>query len=251
MPESGRPVYRAYQWLWSGLDLLFPPVCGGCGRRGARWCQDCHQAVSRLLPPLCERCGQGLPRAGICETCLSTPPHFTAARSWAVFEGPIRQALHRLKYRRDLSLGEILSRPMVRLLGELDWPVDLVVPVPLGVARLRERGYNQATLLARPLALGYGCSFRPQALSRVRETCSQVGLSIVQRRENVSGAFQARTGWVSGRNVLVVDDVATSSATLDACASALLAGGAAQVFGLTLARARHREPDTRTQGSIS
>lgn len=251
MPGSGRPIYRAYQWLWSGLDLLFPPFCGGCGRRGARWCQDCHRAVSRLLPPLCERCGQSLREDGWCETCLSTPPHFTAARSWAVFEGPVRQALHRLKYRRDLSLGEMLARPLIGLMDELGWPVDLVVPVPLGLARLRERGYNQATLLARPLALGCGYTFRPQALSRVRETCSQVGLSIAQRRENVSGAFQARTRWVSGRNVLVVDDVATSSATLDACASALLAGGAARVYGLTLARARHKEPDARTPGSLS
>jgi ComF family protein len=156
-----------------------------------------------------------------------------------------------MKYRRDLSLGEILARPLVELLEDLDWPVELVVPVPLGVARLRERGYNQATLLARPLALGCGISFRPQALSRVRETRSQVGLSIAQRRENVSGAFQARTGWVSGRNVLVVDDVATSSATLDACASALLSAGAARVYGLTLARARHKESGAHQQGSIS
>jgi ComF family protein len=187
----------------------------------------------------------------LCSTCQVEPPHFIAARAWAVFEGPVRQALHRLKYRRDLSLGEILSRPLVELLGDLNWTVDLVVPVPLGVARLHERGYNQATLLARPLALGYGLSFRPQALSRIRETRSQVGLSIAQRRENVSGAFQARTRWVSGRNVLVVDDVATSSATLDACARSLIAAGAAQVYGLTLARARHRESGVFQQGSKS
>ena len=246
MPASGRPVYLAYQWLWSGLDLLYPPDCGGCGRRGVRWCQACHKAAVRVLPPLCERCGQELKQPGLCESCQAAPPHFIAVRSWAVFEGPVRQALHRLKYRRDLSLGEILSRPLVGLLEELGWPVDLVVPVPLGVARLHERGYNQATLLARPLALGCGCSFRPQALSRVRETRSQVGLSIAQRRENVSGAFQAGAGWVSGRNVLVVDDVATSSATLDACASALLGAGAAQVFGMTLARARHKESGAHT-----
>jgi len=251
MPSSGRPIYRAYQWLWSSLDLLFPPDCGGCGRPGKRWCEACDSAVLRILPPLCERCGQGLRKTGLCETCLVETPHFTSARSWSVFDGPVRQALHRLKYRRDISLGEILSRPLVGLLEEQEWPVDLVVPVPLGVARLRERGYNQATLLARPLALSCGTSFCPQALSRVRETRSQVGLSIAQRRENVNGAFQARTRWVSGRNVLVVDDVATSSATLDACAIALLKSGASRVFGLTLARTRLKESADHKQGSIS
>jgi competence protein ComFC len=251
MPASGRPAYRIYQWLWSGLDILFPPLCGGCGRRGVRWCPDCQENTAVINPPVCEWCGQALERPGICHTCLVSPPHFTQARSWAVFDGPIRQALHRLKYRRDLSLGETLSRPLIAMLEQAGWQVDIVVPVPLGVARLRERGYNQATLLARPLALGCGYAFRPQALSRVRETRSQVGLSIVQRRENVSGAFQARTGWVSGRNVLMVDDVATSSATLDACASALLSAGAAQVFGLTLARTRHKEPDFQSNGSLS
>jgi predicted amidophosphoribosyltransferase len=113
----------------------------------------------------------------------------------------------------------------------------------LGVARLKECGYNQAALLARPLALGCGLAFRPQALTRVRETRSQVGLSFVQRCENVSGAFQAWPDRVSGLNVLVVDDVATSSATLEACAAALLGAGANQVYGLTLARAGHKVSD--------
>jgi ComF family protein len=180
---------------------------------------------------------------GLCPRCRAAPPHFTAVRSWAVFAGPVRQAIHRLKYRRDLSLGETLARPLIGYLQELAWALDLVVPVPLGVARLKERGYNQATLLARPLALGCRLGFRPQALSRVRETRSQVGLSYAQRLENVSGAFQAHPRWVAGQRVLLVDDVATSSATMEACAGALAGAGAACVYGLTLARAGRHGPD--------
>jgi ComF family protein len=142
-----------------------------------------------------------------------------------------------LKYYGDLGLGEILARPLIHCLEEMNWAVDLVVPVPLSKARLAERGYNQAALLARPLALGSGLGYGPKALLRNRETRSQVGLSGERRRENVTGAFFAHAPQVAGKVVLIVDDVATSGATLNACAEALRAGGAADVFAITLARA--------------
>jgi ComF family protein len=145
--------------------------------------------------------------------------------------------MHRLKYSRDIALGEVLARPLMQLLHQQDWRIDLVTSVPLGVARRAERGYNQATLLAFPLALAGGIPFRSQALLKVRETRSQVGLTPAQRRENVSAAFQASAEIVTARNVLVVDDVTTSGATIEACALALRTAGARQVFGLTLARA--------------
>jgi ComF family protein len=242
-------AYRLYCWLWSALDLLYPPVCAGCGARGSAWCQDCQVQSRRLGHPVCERCGQSLDVPGVCQHCQGSPPHFSAVRSWAVFEGPVRLAIHRLKYKRDISLGEALARPLIHELQDLGWRLDIVVPVPLGVARLKERGYNQATLLARPLALGCRLGFRPRALSRVRETRSQVGLSYAQRLENVSGAFQAHARWVSGRRVLVVDDVATSSATLDACAAVLAGAGATCVYGLTLARAGWHGSDDLPPGS--
>jgi ComF family protein len=142
-----------------------------------------------------------------------------------------------LKYQGDLSLGEFLARPLLHCLEEVNWAVDLVVPVPLSAARLAERGYNQAALLARPLALGSGLSFRPQALLRCRETRSQVGLSGKQRRENVAGAFLGNPQIVLGKKTLIVDDVTTSGATLEACAQALRTAGALEVVALTLARA--------------
>ncbi|NOY97766.1 MAG: ComF family protein [Chloroflexi bacterium] len=126
---------------------------------------------------------------------------------------------------------------MVHYLDALSWPVDAVIPVPLGKKRFRERGYNQVGLIAHPLALALGWNYAPRALTRVRETASQVGLSAGERRENVRGAFAADVRRVRDRRVLVMDDVATTGATLAACAQALLDGGAREVFALTVARA--------------
>jgi len=174
---------------------------------------------------------------GLCKSCREAPPSFTALRSWASFEGPVRAAIHSLKYRRDVALGETLARHLIDALFKSNWCIDLVVPVPLGVARQAQRGYNQAALLAKPVALALGLRYRPQALAKRRETRSQVGLTLVERFVNVTGAFQANPSIVSGKNVLVIDDVATSGATLDSCSLALLEGGAERVFALTLARA--------------
>jgi ComF family protein len=117
--------------------------------------------------------------------------------------------------------------------------VELVTPVPLGVARHAQRGYNQSALLAFPLALSSKLAYGSQALIKVREARSQVGLSLAERFENVAGAFQASPKIVAGKTILIVDDVTTSGATMQACATALLQAGAHQVYGLTLARADH------------
>ena len=234
-----QPAYRLYRYLWAGIDLLFPPSCVGCGKGGSRWCDDCQDAVHLILPPICNLCGQSLESSGLCARCQENKPHFNGVRSWAAFDGNIRKVLHHLKYQRDLSLGVIMARPMIHILQQLNWNIDLVTPVPLGVARLKERGYNQSAILAKPIALGVGIPYRPQVLTKIRNTPTQVNLSLIARRENVKGAFRSYSKMVRGRSVLVVDDVATSSATLDACSIALLEVGANQVYGLTLARAGH------------
>jgi competence protein ComFC len=126
---------------------------------------------------------------------------------------------------------------MISSLKKLNWPLDLITSVPLGLVRFRERGYNQATLLARPIALCLEKPFSTRVLTRIRETRSQVGLTVVERHDNMVDAFQADRSMVSGKSVLVVDDVATSGATLNACAKALLDGGADNIFCFSLARA--------------
>lgn len=237
MSVPDRPAYQLYQWLWSGLDWIYPPHCGGCGGVGARWCADCQSQVSIVPLPYCDHCGIPQRKPGVCSRCSQNPPQYTAARSWALFAGPLRKAMHRLKYKRDIALGEILAQPLGRYFVELGWQVEAVVPVPMGKERLGARGYNQAAYLARPLALDCGLAYRPQWLRKARETATQVGLSMEQRKKNVAGAFVADDEAVSSRAILLVDDVTTSGATLDSCAHALCEAGASRVYCLTLARA--------------
>jgi ComF family protein len=236
MPMPERPAYHLYRWLWGSLDLLFPPLCGGCGRRATHWCTDCNNQVKKIKDPYCKICGQPSVVSGLCFRCAGEKPAFTILRSWALYQGPVREVIQSLKYRRNISLGLVMSHPLVELFLDLDWEVDKIIPVPLGVARLKERGYNQAVLIARPLALRIDLPCETQGLYRVRETRSQVGLSINQRRDNVRNAFKAIKENVSGQRILLVDDVATSSATLDSCAAALLEADATDVRCLTLAR---------------
>jgi len=158
-------------------------------------------------------------------------------RSWLVFDGPIRHALHSLKYRRNLALGDALANHLAEYVAALEWPVDLVVPIPLGKDRMKERGYNQAGLVARPLAAIQHWRYIPRALIRCRDTRTQVGLTAAERKENVRGAFSAQAKLVGGKNILLMDDVATTGATLAEGAVALLDAGARSVYGLTLARA--------------
>jgi competence protein ComFC len=230
-------AYRAYQLLWEALDWLYPPNCGGCGAAGVRWCAQCTQSTLEILPPICPICGNPNLINKPCERCQISPPFYKSLRSYAVFSGSIREAIHRLKYQRDIGLGEVLARLMITRLEKLNWPFDLVTPVPLGLVRFKERGYNQATLLARPIALYLNIPFSSKILFRTRETRTQVGLSVIDRKENMEGAFSARHELVHGKNVLVVDDVATSGATLNACAKALIDEGASKVYGFSLARA--------------
>ena len=238
--SSSPPLYHLYHAAWSAADLLYPPVCAGCAQPGTRWCPACQAAAIEIHSSVCPVCGQ--PQAGFsfCPNCSRSLPAFTALRSCLLFQGAVRQALHRLKYYRDLGVGEVLAGYMTAALRRLNWPVDGVVPVPLSAAHLRQRGYNQAAFLALPLALRSGLAYRPAMLRRSRPTTSQVRLSMAARQENVRGAFSADPRLAAGRVVLLVDDVATTGATMDACAAALLSAGASRVYGLTLAHAIRR-----------
>ena len=142
-----------------------------------------------------------------------------------------------MKYRRNIGFGESIAIQMTDFVMSLQWPIDVLIPVPLGKKRLKERGYNQVALVARPLAYQLGFSYEPNALKKTRETRSQVGLSVSQRSENVQDAYQADSRVVKGKSVLIMDDVATTGSTLSACTAALLSAGAQEVYVLTIARA--------------
>ncbi len=235
---SSPPAYRLYRNAWTVLDWVFPPRCGGCDTLGQRWCETCQSQLVLMPVEVCKVCGKVMgAQARLCQRCREFPPAYTQLRSYAVFTGPLRQALHRLKYTHDIALGDMLAKPLVAYFQTLDWCVDLIVPTPLSKSRLKERGYNQAALLAYPIALACNIPYSSHALVKVKETRTQVGLTVQERHQNVAGAFMARRNLVENKTVLVFDDVTTSGATIESCAGAIMEAGAGKVYGLTLARA--------------
>ena len=209
--------------------------------------------MSALLPleaaSFCTRCGlpfeANLPAGGdpLCGLCRLAPPAFDVARSFGVYEGDLRRLVHLLKYDGMRPLAKALAAKMASVVPRVG-AVELVVPVPLHRSRRWSREFNQAELLARELSRLAGIPCRPGGLRRVRSTSPQAGLSHRQRRENVRGAFAATdAACIKGRRVLLVDDVMTTGATLDACARVLKVAGARYVGSLTLARAKRRLVD--------
>ncbi len=219
---------------------------------GWRWCPECQQQVTLLAGFVCEVCGTPLaaPAARVCGNCRHSLPPFQVLRSWAVFDGSLRIAIHHLKYRRHIALSEVLGTLLGRFVSQFQWSVDRVIPVPLGPGRLNQRGYNQAALLALFVAAENGWRYLPQALIRQRDTKSQVGLSVEERFANVEGAFLADPRQVEGCHILLVDDVATTGATLAACSQALKEAGAQTVYAVTLARALPGQ-DTSSDDAVS
>ena len=230
-------TYHFFHFLWSGLDFFFPPSCGGCGKLGYRWCKECQQKLVPVPLPICEVCGEPQRLSGICIKCQHTRPAFHALRSCFVYVEPARSALIKLKYRREIGLGEALAWHLAAQVDGLGWKPDSVLPIPLSKQRFAERGYNQVELIARPLARLMRWQYLPSALLRTRHTSSQVGLSAGERRTNVNGAFQAVDRLVRGKTFLLIDDVATTGSTLSSASNALLDAGASKVYALTFARA--------------
>lgn len=231
---------RFHQIVWKAIDWIYPPRCAGCSAPGMRFCAFCMDSVKVIdQNKVCPICGIPQSIQKVCPDCASNSPAFTSLRSWGLYEGPLREAIHSLKYQSDLGISEELARPLSNLLRELHWQVDLITAVPLSRQRKRTRGYNQSSMIARWVAMSFGIPYTPSALIRSKDTISQVGLSGEERRKNVMGAFQANETWVTGKSILVIDDVTTTGATMQACGQAISDGGAQQVYGLTLARVGH------------
>jgi ComF family protein len=222
------------------LDTLFPLRCAACGARGACLCDACEATLLRLRGRLCAWCGEPQP-GPVCRRCRALPLTLPV-RSYARYASALVPAILRLKYRPDPALARLFASWLEDTCRAAGWAPTLVVPVPLGRARQRQRGYNQVALPARILADQLGCRFSPDALVRIRATPSQVGLGAAERRRNVQGAFQAHENEVRGQVICLVDDLLTTGATLAACAEALLSAQALDVFGLTVGRAGSDHP---------
>ncbi len=215
------------------LDWVFPPKCGGCGRVGYHLCPQCFAQIAYIAPD---------PRA---------PAHANARnasglrgiRSVAWFEEPLRTAIHNFKYNGQRVLAGPLAGLLVRDWEHLRYPVDAVIGVPLHPQRQKERGYNQSHLLATEFSRATGIPAANHALRRTRHTLPQVTLTAAERWQNVQGAFQGDPSALAGKSVLLIDDVCTTGATLEACARAVLDAGARAVWAITLCRPRLPDGD--------
>jgi ComF family protein len=204
------------------LDLLYPPRCAGCGRLDSIWCPACAGRFDALPGPL----------------RLVAPASLDGAWSGRAHDGLARDAVHALKYEACRPMADVLAGPMATAWAAAGWAADGLVPVPLHPTRQQERGYNQAQWLAEALAARIELECLAAGLARTRSTPHQVGATAADRRANIEGAFAPAGDALQGRRVVLIDDVFTTGATLDACAQAARAGGAVAVFSLTATAAR-------------
>jgi ComF family protein len=189
----------------------------------------------RLTDAICPRCGKLLAGSD-CPFCRERRLPLRV-RSYALYEGALARALLHLKYHPDRRLAGVMGSWLAEVVARERWQADMVVAVPLDAARQRQRGYNQANLIASAMAQRAQLPFAEDALQRTRHTPSQVGLGPDERWENVEGAFRARGESVRGRRVILVDDLCTTGATLSACARSMKSAGARRILGLTVGRA--------------
>jgi ComF family protein len=219
------------------LNFLFPHRCIGCGREGELICSSCLINLPRIVPPVCPRCGRPQSSSILCPDCVKRQSYIDGIRSSYRFEGVIRQAIHQFKYRNLRSLATPLAQLISNYLKSYPIPGDILIPVPIHKRRMRERGYNQSLLLAKKLGKLTDLPAIENCLVRRIQSPPQArSASVEERHSNVAYAFVCNDSLINGRQVLLIDDVATSGATLDACAKALKATGASSVWGLTLAR---------------
>ncbi len=239
-------------------SVVFPAPCRICGRALANAsrvpiCRECLAGFVRIREPMCSCCGrpfifEATPPAtvssvseSLCRLCRVRFYAFDRARSFAVYDDALIEAVLLLKYEEVTRLGGWFAARLAELVlrEAAEWRADVVVPVPLHRDRHRERGYNQAELIARPLARRLGLKLERYLLARTRPRPPQLVLSRTEHWKSVRGAYATRQGLkVDNLRVLLVDDVLTTGATLDACARALKKAGAAAVLGLTVAQVR-------------
>jgi ComF family protein len=229
------------------VHFFFPPICTLCSDRLTETdqviCDRCRHEMDQVLEPICRRCGKQVERSTeSCGLCKKMKPAFDCARAATVYRGPGEQVVREFKYHEHHELAPVMARLMF-----LCWQnqlafesLDVVVPVPLHAVRLRERGFNQAELIATPLAELFQKPLVADAVVRVRPTQTQTLLSFKERLDNMEGAFEPVVGAddrLRDKSVALIDDVCTTGATGSACAAALKQAGAARVVLLTFARA--------------
>ena len=220
----------------AALDLIYPPRCAVCGTGGVFLCERCAGTLPRADGRRCDRCW--LPLRGVqCFACAEHPTHIEHLRSAFRYEGGVIRLVHAFKFGSQSSLAPSLGALLADAFERHGLEADVIVPVPLTGSRRRIRGYNQALLMAAELSKHAGVAVT-ETLRRTGHGATQAAsASAEERRRNVQGVFSVAKGQdVTGARILLIDDVATTGATLNACAAVLLEAGVAGVAGLTLAR---------------
>lgn len=261
--NSGQFQLQLGRWgkaVWHGvLGALTPAHCLVCHAPGLDQpglCVECWQKLRFLDEPVCDVMGTAFAydqgEGALSAVALASPPVWDRSRSAVVFDDHSKEIVHAFKYGDRGEAGAFMARMMARAGRKLLAEADLIVPVPLHWTRLWKRRFNQAAVLAQRLGKISGKPFEPQALKRVRATPQQVGLDAEARAKNMRRAFGLASGApekITGKTVLLVDDVRTTGATVSACAEVLKAGGAARVdvLSFALVDAPHR-PHIKTHG---
>ena len=233
--KSG-PLRRLTEPLGQLLGRLLAQDCLLCAAPSAdeMLCPACAADLPRLLAPYCPRCALPCATGETCGRCLGQPPHFDDALALYRYDFPVDKLIQSFKYGHRLALGDYFGRQLAQLAATLD--ADLIMPLPLHIERLRQRGFNQALELARPLGRVCRLPIDVTSCQRVRHTPAQAGLPFRERVKNLRNAFQCATD-LTGKRIILIDDVMTTGASLDEFARTLKLHGAAEVTALVLARA--------------
>lgn len=219
------------------LDFVLPQSCLCCGLSGEALCASCRERWPRVAPPYCSVCGLPQVDTRACPDCAKQDFTLNSLRSVFIFDGQARACILQFKYHNLRTLARPLAEALSAYMSAHPLPVDILVPVPLHPRKIRQRGYNQSALLAAELSKMSGLPAVGDILHKHLNTPAQASLARAgERRQNVRDAFGVRGSLSARSNVLLVDDIATTGATLNACARALKEAGAASVWGLTLAR---------------
>ena len=235
------------QFFESFLDFLFPSQCLICEKNliyAQEICKSCLSGMDYISPPICLKCGvpfhSETEKDHLCGSCLTSSVYFTTARAVGHYDGMLQEAIHQFKYKGKT----LLAKPLGALMGNhnpdaIDFEsYDLLVPVPLHLRRLRERGFNQALSLAKCLGEKYRIPIDCMGLKRTRWTEPQINLTRKERQRNVQGVFSIHDkDRFRSRNILLIDDVYTSGSTVNECAKVLMNAGTARVDVFTLCRA--------------
>lgn len=232
------------------LDFLFPlePYCIICNTKISsdrkRVCLNCEKKIVKITAPVCIRCGRKLNRyinkgKEICSDCLKEKLYFEEARAFGSYEGILKKLIYEFKYKGKKELALFLGAKMFDVFQSLSWSfIDFIVPVPLHKRRERERGYNQALLLAKVLKRKTGIPIS-KALIRIKDTEHQTVLSKTYRQKNLDDAFKVKSKKFYKKIILLVDDVYTTGSTVNSCAKSLKQAGASKIYVLTCARGKN------------